>query len=266
MMKAGAAAVCALLLGSLPSRTLGAQQGVAGSAESPATAAPTSNQGDDLPQFALAGPKGFGFASQDGSFNLILHWLLQSDFRSFLTDVPTRDRDTFIVRFAGFRLDAILYRKVRAQLFVNFAESRVTLFDAFLEADFADWLRIRVGKFQFPITEERLTPATNLPFVSTAVASLLLPSRDTGVQVFGTFASGRLSFNLALTNGAVAGTLGDGDLDSQKDVVARVYARPFLSTDPGPLQQLGIGLGASTGVHSGTLDNPQLPIFVTYGG
>jgi phosphate-selective porin OprO/OprP len=266
MMKASVTALYALLLGSLPSRALGAQPGVAGSAESRATVAPTSNQGDDLPQFALAGPKGFGFASQDGSFNLILHWLLQSDFRSFLTNLPTPERDTFIVRFAGFRLDAILYRKVRAQLFVNFAESRVTLFDAFLEADFADWFRIRVGKFQFPITEERLTPATNLPFVSTAVASLLLPSRDTGVQVFGTFASGRLSFNLALTNGAVAGTLGDSDLDSQKDVVARLYARPFLSTGPSPLQQLGIGVGASTGVHRGTLDNPQLPIFLTYGG
>src|SRR5260370_6216731 len=110
MMKASVTALCATLLGPLPSRALEAQPGVASSAESRATA-PTSNQGDDLPQFALAGPKGFGFASQDGSFNLILHWLLQSDFRSFLTNLPTPERDTFIVRFAGFRLDAILYRK-----------------------------------------------------------------------------------------------------------------------------------------------------------
>src|SRR5215813_1724356 len=120
------------------------------SAQSAAAPKPEATQGYDLPQFALAGPKGFGFASQDGSFNLILHWLVQSDFRDFLNESPVPDRNTFIVRFAGFRLDAILYRKLRTQLFVNFAESRVTLLDTFIEAELASWLRIRVGKFQFP--------------------------------------------------------------------------------------------------------------------
>ena len=238
------------------------------SASAQASAAPrtNANQGNDLPQFALAGPKGFGFASQDGSFNLILHWLLQSDFRDFLGDAPSPDRNTFIVRFAGFRLDAILYRKLRAQMFINFAESRVTLFDAFMEAELGPWLRIRVGKFPFPITEERLTPGINLPFISTGVASMLLPSRDTGVQVLGTFGNGIISFNLALTNGAVAGTLGDGDFDSGKDLVMRLYGRPFATTGVGVLRQLAIGVGASTGVHRGTLDNPQAPVFFTYGG
>jgi hypothetical protein len=220
----------------------------------------------DVPQFALAGPKGFGFASQDGSFNLLIHWLLQSDYRSFITQSPTPDRSTFIVHFAGLRIDASLYRRLNSQIFMNFAESRVTLLDAFIEAQLASWLRVRVGKFPFPITEERLTPAINLPFVSTGVASLLLPSRDTGVQVLGTVGDGIISYNLAVTNGAVAGTLSDGDVDSQKDLVARVFSRPFLTTGSGPLQQLGIGVGASTGVHRGTVDIPQTPVLLTYGG
>src|SRR5215471_14226961 len=262
-----AVALCTFSLVALPCSAQPAQnETTAAHLETAAAPRADANQGYDLPQFALAGPKGFGFATQDGSFNLILHWLLQSDYRSFLTDVPTPDRSTFIVRFAGFRLDAILYRKVRAQMFVNFAESRVTLLDTFIEAELASWFRIRVGKFPFPITEERLTPATNLPFISTGVASLLLPSRDTGVQVLGSFANGMLSFNLAVTNGAVAGILSDGDVDSTKDVVARIYGRPLLKIGPGVLQQLGIGVGASTGVHRGTLDLPQTPIFLTYGG
>src|SRR5262249_51133002 len=69
------------------------------SAQSAAPPKPEPTQGYDLPQFALAGPKGFGFASQDGSFNLILHWLVQSDFRDFINESPVPDRDTFIVRF-----------------------------------------------------------------------------------------------------------------------------------------------------------------------
>src|SRR5262249_2813195 len=143
-----AAALCALPLVVAPCAGQSAQnQTDAVHVETSTSPRADANQGYDLPQFALAGPKGFGFATQDGSFNVILHWLLQSDFRAFLTNVPTLDRDTFIVRFAGFRLDAILYRKVRAQMFVNFAESRVTLLDTFIEAELASWFRIRVGKF-----------------------------------------------------------------------------------------------------------------------
>jgi phosphate-selective porin OprO and OprP len=237
------------------------------STEAPTAPAPTQpSSAKDLPQFALAGPKGFGFASKDGSFSLILHWLLQSDFRGFLSQSPTPDSNTFIVRFAGLRLDASLYQRLHTQVFVNFAESRVTLLDAFIEAELTSWLRVRVGKFPFPISEERLTPGTNLPFVSTSPASFLLPSRDTGVQLLGAFAGGAIAYNLALANGAVAGILGDGDIDSGKDLVARIFAHPLRNIGPDALRELGLGVGASTGIHRGSVDNPQTPIFLTYGG
>lgn len=256
-------ALSANLLASVPTGARAAPTDPTGATgESP----PAVNQPNDLPQFALAGPQGFGIASQDRSFSLILHWLLQTDYRDFLAEKPTPDRDTFIVRFAGLRLDAIAYKRLRPQIFVNFAESRVTLLDAFMEVELASWFRVRVGKFPVPLSEERLTPGINLPFISTSVASLLLPSRDTGLQVLGSLGNGVIAFNLALTNGAVAGLLGDGDFDSGKDLLARIYARPFLTTGTGALRQLAVGLGASTGVHRGSVDNPQLPVLSTYGG
>ena len=148
-----------------------------------AAAAPTE---DELPDFAVAGPAGFGVVSADGASMLAVHWLLEADFRSFVTDSPEADRDTFVTRFAGLRLDTILARSFRAQLFANLAENRLTVLEAWIEAKLAPWARLRAGKFQFPITEERLTPGTSLPFVSTSPASLLLPARDTGVQLLGT--------------------------------------------------------------------------------
>ena len=73
---------------------------------SPAPLAATSD--DQLPQFAVAGPAGFGVVSADGASMLATHWLLQSDYRAFLDrDPPTPDRGTFALRFAGLRLDAI---------------------------------------------------------------------------------------------------------------------------------------------------------------
>jgi hypothetical protein len=75
--------------------------------------------------FALAGTEGFGIASADGASRLITHWLLQSDLRAFVgSDSPTPDRETFLLRFGGVRVDAILERSFRAALFVNLAQNQ----------------------------------------------------------------------------------------------------------------------------------------------
>lgn len=85
---------------------------------------------DETVPFAVAGPEGFGIASADGASRLITHWLLQSDFRAFLGDpTPTRDRETFLFRFGGIRLDAILERDFRATVFANFAQNQVYLLE-----------------------------------------------------------------------------------------------------------------------------------------
>ena len=231
----------------------------------PPTAAPPPRSDDELPQFAVAGPAGFGLVSKDGGSMLVTHWLLQSDYRRFLDRAPTPDRGTFALRFAGMRLDAILEHNYRAQLFANFADNRVTVIETWIEARLARWARLRVGTFQFPISEERLTPGTALPFVGTSVAALLLPARDTGVELLGGVGD-LVSYNLAVVNGSWAAGPGGSDGDSSKDIVARVFVRPFAHTGLAALRQLGVGLGASTGQHHGTPAAPQLPSFSTYGG
>lgn len=222
---------------------------------------------DELPRFAVGGQAGFGMVSADGASTLITHWLLQTDLRTFLDeDSPRPDRDAFLVRFAGVRVDAMLARRFRAQLFANLAENRLILLDAWVEIELASWLRLRAGKFAYPISQERLTPQIALPFVSTSVAAMMLPSRDTGLHLLGGLPDGLLSWNLALTNGAAVGGSGDGDTNSQKEVIGRLFARPLARTGVESLAQLGVGVGASRGRHTGTPESPQLPILSTYGG
>lgn len=221
---------------------------------------------DDVP-FAVAGPEGFGISSADGGSRIITHWLLQTDFRTFVgPDKPTPDRETFVLRFAGVRLDAILERSFRAMLFANFAQNQVFLLEGWIEARLAPWMQLRAGKFLYPISEERLTPAIALPFVSTSVSAMLLPARDTGVQLLGSLADDAIDWNLALTNGSVPGGTGDAVGDSGKDVVGRVFARPFKKAGVEPLRQLGVGVGGSTGQHNGTPGNGRLLSLQTYGG
>lgn len=127
-------------------------------------AAPAPAPDEQLPKFAVAGPAGFGLVTADGASLLATHWLVEADFRAFFNDPsPRPDRDTFFLRFAGMRLDAILQRSFRAQVFVNFAENRVIVLEGWLEVRIAPWLRLRAGKFLYPITEERLTPPDRPP-------------------------------------------------------------------------------------------------------
>jgi hypothetical protein len=224
----------------------------------PAAAAEEVSPHEVVP-FAIAGPEGFGIASADGASRLITHWLWQSDLRAFLdSNIPTPDRETFLLRFGGVRLDATLERSFRAVLFTNFAQNQVFLLEGWIEARLAPGVQLRAGKILYPISEERLTPGINLPFVSTSVAAMLLPARDTGVELLGSLAGDRIAWNLALTNGAVPAGAGDAVTDSGKDLVARLYVHPFLTAGVEPLRKLGLGLGASTGRHNGTSDNSRL--------
>jgi phosphate-selective porin OprO and OprP len=215
--------------------------------------------------FAI-GSKGFGFESIDGASSFYTHWFVAGDFQSFFSTPPpgVTSRDAFIVRTAGLQLDAVVHHFVHSQMFVDFSQSKATLFDAWVQLEGAAWLKLRVGKFQFPISEERLTPPLALPFVSTGFASVLLPTRDVGVEVLGDIGHGVIRYNLAVTNGAVAGTLAESDLDSAKDAVGRIFVMPFRG-GWAPIEKLGVGFGASTGEHRGVTSAPNLPILRTYG-
>ena len=237
--------------------------------EEPPAAPSTSDAGPpaapapaiDSKPSAIAGPTGFGVKSEDGAFTLYFHWLLQTDYQTFLADKPpgVAARDAFLVRFAGMQMDATIHDRFHSQIFIDFSQSKVTLYDAWVEALIAPELRVRVGKFQFPISEERLTPGIALPFVSTSLASVLLPSRDTGVQVYGNVGDGVLHYNVALTNGAYAGTLSETDVDSEKDGVARAFVRPFVHTSAAPIRKLGVESERATGCTPARRTTPSFP-------
>jgi phosphate-selective porin OprO/OprP len=214
-----------------------------------------------------AGARGFGFTSPDGRDSLFIHWLVQADYYSFVGQVPPGApvRDTFTMGFAGLQLDANLSGIWHSSILVDFSQSRLTLLDAFLEARFHPAFVLRMGKFETPLTEERLTPKFLLPWISTNPASFLLPVREVGVQLLGDIGHGVVQYNAAVVNGSYAGAITDNDLDSFKDVMGRVYVHPFEPTRIAALEKLGFGVGASLGNREGNPANPETPVLRTYG-
>src|SRR4051812_35811094 len=214
-----------------------------------------------------SGEHGFGIVSQDGANALAIHWLVQSDYATFLSDKPpgVRSRDTFAIGFAGLQLDAQLASMFHSSVLVDFSQSRLTLLDAFIDARFGKELIVRIGKFPTPLNEERVTPKILLPWIGIGVASMLIPARELGVQVLGDIGDGVCQYNAAVVNGSWAGTLSDNDPDTSKDVIARVFVHPFKKAGVAPLEKLGIGVGASFGGRSGTPAAPETSILRTYG-
>ena len=107
------------------------------------------------PVAPASGARGFGFVSQDGADALAIHWLVQSDYTTFLTDKPpgVTSRDTFTMGFAGLQLDARIASIFHSSVLVDFSQSRLTLLDAFIDARFAKEFMVRIGKFPTPLNE-----------------------------------------------------------------------------------------------------------------
>jgi redox-sensitive bicupin YhaK (pirin superfamily) len=214
-----------------------------------------------------AGARGFGFTSPDGKDSLFIHWLVQADYYTFVGQVPPAvpTRETFTIGFAGLQLDATLSGIWHSSILVDYSESRLTLLDAYVEARFHPAVVARLGKFETPLTEERLTPKFLLPWISTNPASFLIPVRTLGAELLGDVGEGVFQYNAALVNGSYDGAITDNDVDSFLDVMGRVYVHPFKPTHFAPLANLGLNAGASYGVRNGTPVDPETPILRTYG-
>jgi phosphate-selective porin len=216
---------------------------------------------------ALAGPEGFGFLSKDNDFGMMLHPVLQADARYEPgAAVGDADRSKFLVAFAGLALTARFYERIRSELLVSFSAGAPLLSQAWLDVDVEPWLHLKVGEFPFPISFERSTASIFFPLVAADLPSALLPSVDTGAEIWGSVGASVLDYNLALVSGAVAGASGP-QVDSDKSVVGRVAVSPFAG-GRGLLALAGLvlGVGASGGSHSGTQANPELPQLSTWAG
>jgi len=145
----------------------------------------------------------------------------------------------------------------------DFGNGQVVLYDAYVEAKPTAALNLRVGKFKPPIGLERLQSATDVRFVERGLPTSLVPNRDVGVQLFGDLVGSRVQYQLGAFDGAPDAAIADGDASTGKDVVGRVFFRPFATISAAP--DVGLGVAASSGTERGTLTATALPSYKTTG-
>lgn len=209
---------------------------------------------------------GFFIQSPDGINRLVLSTWTHFDGRFFL-DKGDQGTSQFVFRRVRLDLRGTFLKYFDARFMEDFSGGKATLFDAYLNVHYVEFARLELGKFKAPVGLERLQSASNLLFVERAYPTSIVPNRDLGLMLHGDLFNAALTYQVGIFDGGADGTSNSNDLDinDEKMFAGRVFAHPFKNLSLAPLRGLGLGLSGTFAKEIGTVSNPDLPQYKTFG-
>jgi len=233
-----------------------------------------------LPVFE-AGPEGYKISSSNKEHQIKIGGSLQTDARFFIdNDKPnfinatSTPFDNLQQRQARILIDGYAFKDVNYRLQADFANANL-LPDAYLDYTHDSAASFLVGKFRPGISLERLQGDSDTVFSERSWPSALAPNRDVGIQIHGGFTKpgykaekvagaidtkNTFTYQVGLTNGSGdAGnpTTAARDTDNNKEVHARLFAKPFEHSGYSWVEGLGLGLAGSFGDPKNQTLSPQ---------
>ena len=215
----------------------------------------------EAPTVSASAKDGFSIQSADKTFQIKLRGLVQADARVFLEDDDKKVSDTFLLRRIRPTLEGSAGKHAAFRITPDFAGSQSVLFDAYGDLKLSPLANLRAGKFKPPVGLERLQSANDLAFIERGLPTLLVPTRDIGLQFFGSVGTGLVEYAIGVFNGVPDGGNADTDSNDAKDLAARIFVTPFRDSDIKALSGLSFGIAGSIGDPQGTTNAPGLPSF-----
>jgi len=207
---------------------------------------------------------GFFVQTKDGGTRLTIGGYTQFDGRFFAPESSDPKVDQFGFRSIRPDLGGTVFEHYDFRLLTDFAGSKLTLQDAYVDIHYGDAAVLRLGKTKTPFGLERLQRDIATTFVERGLPSLLTPNRDLGVQLYGSLARGIVNYQVGIYNGVADNATGDGDVSNGKEGVARLFIKPFATTDS-LAKEFGFGGAATYGDRTGTLADPEVALYKTQG-
>jgi phosphate-selective porin OprO and OprP len=208
-------------------------------------------------QKVLAGWKdGFYLESPDGSYKLKFRGYLQADARFPFGTEPNSTGEGVNATNSSFYLRRVrpIFEGTVAKYFdfrimPDFGLGQTTLQDGYLDVNyFGPEERLRAGKTKVPFSLERLQSAADLLFIERAISQNLAPNRDIGFYLFGDLLDSVVTYQVGAFDGIFdSGSITEGDVNTGKEMAARVFAHPFKKTDWSWATGLGIGVAGTYG-------------------
>lgn len=196
-----------------------------------------------------ANASGLLFRAPDTTWSIRFRGVVRAAGAWDLNDETHKTTDQVQNQTVRLGIEGAASRKIEYRIQADFSKGSVGLQDAYSDIKFADWARLRIGKFQVPLGWERYLSPGDLDFQDRALPSSLAPNRDVGAQVSGDLLGGRLQYAIAGVNGGADGSNINADVNDDKDGYARLWVLPAKGTGLTWFEGLGLGVGGSYGYH-----------------
>ena len=98
----------------------------------------------------VSGQQGYSLRSSDGNFQIRFRGYIQSDGRFVGDSDTTSGPSTFVMRRVRPVIEATAFKIFDFKLMPDFGGGTTVLQDAYADAKFATWFRVRAGKYKAP--------------------------------------------------------------------------------------------------------------------
>lgn len=204
--------------------------------------------------------EGLQIADRDRFASIKVHGYTQADGRFFAANLKDQTHQTLLFRRVRPLVEGSLAHRVEFRFMPDFGEGHTVIQEAYAEWALAPYAAFRMGKFKSPIGLEVLRSDRELTFPERSLASDLVPIRDLGMQLGGSFLGGSIEYAAGVFSGTEDGANAEFDWQGENEVAARVFVLPFLSSNVRFAKHLGFGMAGSLGNN-----HAVLPTFKTIG-
>lgn len=223
--------------------------------ESPASPVTSTAAAGKSGRLVSFGRDGLTISNRDRFRQVRIHGYLGADGRLFAANLEDRQHNVLIFRRVRPLVDGKIAKNVSFRFMPDFGEGKAEIQEVYVEWDPLSAAHLTVGKFKTPIGLEVLRSDRDLTFSERSLASDLLPLRDLGLQVDGSFLQGIATYDLGYFSGAADGTNAGFEWRGTNEAVARVIFQPFAASTRTAFQHLGVGIAVSGGHSHGDLSS-----------
>jgi polyhydroxyalkanoate synthesis regulator phasin len=171
--------------------------------------------------------KGAYIKTADDRFSLKLNVRTQGAFSYQWLEDETNTANFRVRRARILAGGNVFYPWMKYFTQVTLEGGSTALRDAYIEADYYDVVKPRIGQYKIPFDREFLTSAFNLQLIDRSIASNAFSlQRDIGTQLSGEFIEDRLNYSVGIFNGSGANR---NNVDNAFMYVGRMVFTPFGS-------------------------------------
>jgi len=186
----------------------------------------------------------FILETEDGAFQLRIRGNLHFDTRLYQAE-NLGALQNFDIRRARIDFMGRIHRRFTFRIQPELSGSPY-IRNAWADWEFAPALHLRWGQMKVPFSSSWLTQDNNLDFIERGTTSPVYPFFDRGFTVWGELGRGTVGYDVGLYTGmGTDADVSSGDVDSGKELAARLFLRPFGNADGAALQGLVLAVGGT---------------------